>query len=164
MWTCYPSWQKKLCRSDWGLSSWTQCSWSLWKGHKKVRVRERGDDSRSRGWVIGEEDVTQETRWASGNWKLYDVYAFLIDITSKVVKKWICLSLVSQNNTFSVPSTSLHGRLLLLTAGGYVMPSLSPITPSAHSIPKCSGVTTRLHEASVSLDTGHFFSIGIAGS
>lgn len=102
--------------------------------------------------------------WAPGNWKLYDVYAFLIDITSMVVKKWICLSLVSQSNTFSVPSTSLHWRLLLLTAGGYAMPSLFPITPSVHSIPKCSGVTTRLHEASVSLDRGHFFSVGIAGS
>lgn len=68
--------------------------------------------------------------WAPGNWKLYAVYAFLIDITSMVVKKWICLSLVSQSNTFSVPSTSLHWRLLLLTAGGYAMPSLFPITPS----------------------------------
>ena len=105
--------------------------------------------------------------WAPGNCKLYDVCAFLIDITSMVVKKWIFLSLVSQSNTFSVPSTLLHvlSRLPLLTAGGCGMPSVFPITASGHSqYPKCSGGTTRLHEASVSLDRGHFFSIGIAGS
>ena len=76
--------------------------------------------------------------WAPGNCKLYDVCAFLIDITSMVVKKWIFLSLVSQSNTFSVPSTLLHvlSRLLLLTAGGYGMPSVSQsLLQGTHNIP-----------------------------